>query len=363
MWKKSKTEKENKVETVKAVHRNPSIAFPEDGYKEEDFQFITREDDDGTDNVFSGESFFRAAMHRFFAGKSNVFGLVLLCILILLAIIGPHISGYGYDEQNLERTDMAPRIPGILSGTEVLPGTTGDIRVNRYEELGLTDTFYFFGTDNLGRDMFSRCFQGLRVSLLIALAAGIIDLVIGMNYGMISGFTGGKTDLIMQQIVDIAGSIPSLVIVTLLMLILKPGVGTIIFALMLTGWMEMSIVARAQVLKLKDQEFVLAARTLGAKNTFILFREILPNIVGTLITQIMVSIPAAIFLETFLSFVGLGLPIGSCSLGRLISDGFANCLLHPWKLMPCMLILILLMIACNLVADGLKEAFDPKAGR
>lgn len=150
---------------------------------------------------------------------------------MIMSLIGPYLSGHNYAEQNLERANMAPRIPGLLSGEEKLSGTEGQILVNRYEDLGLQDVYYPFGTDGLGRDFFSRCFQGLRVSVLIALAAALIDLVIGVNYGMISGYLGGKTDLIMQQIVDIAGSIPSLVIVTLLMLVLKPGVGTIIFAL------------------------------------------------------------------------------------------------------------------------------------
>ena len=147
------------------------------------------------------------------------------------------------------------------------------------------------------------------------------------------------------------------------MLVLEPGAGTIIFALMLTGWTEMSIMTRALVLRLKEQEYVQAARTLGAGNMYIMFREILPNITGNLITQIMVSIPDAIFLETFLSFVGLGLPLGSCSLGQLISDGFSHCVLHPYKLFPAMVILVLLMIACNLVADGLREAFDTSSVR
>ena len=330
----------------------------------DDFQFHVRTDDSlEIDHSFAGDSFFKAGVKRFLAKKSNVFGLALLCFLMIMSLIGPYLSGHNYAEQNLECANMAPRIPGLLSGEEKLSGTGGQILVNRYEDLGLQDVYYPFGTDGLGRDLFSRCFQGLRVSVLIALAAALIDLVIGVNYGMISGYLGGKTDLIMQQIVDIAGSIPSLVIVTLLMLVLKPGVGTIIFALMLTGWMEMSIIARTQVLRLKDQEFVQAARTLGANSAFILFREILPNVTGTLITQIMVSIPGAIFLETFLSFVGLGLPLGSCSLGQLISEGFANCLLHPYKLLPCMVILVLLMIACNLVADGLREAFDTRSVR
>ena len=326
----------------------------------QDFFFAQRNTDLSIDVSFSGDSFFRLAIKRFFGRGINVFGLVLLILLILSAILVPSLSGFDYNEQNLERANMAPRIPGILSGTITLPGTNGAIVKNRYEELGLTDVFYIFGTDNLGRDMFSRCFMGLRVSLLIALAAALINLIIGMNYGMISGFIGGRTDFIMQQIVDVAGSIPTLVIVTILMLILKPGISSILIALMLTGWMEMSLIARAQVLRLKDQEFILAARTLGEGSAFILFKELLPNITGTLITEIMVSIPNAIFLETFLSFVGMGLPIGSCSLGRLISEGFDNCLLYPYRLFPCMLILIALMIACNLVADGLRDAFDPK---
>ena len=202
------------------------------------------------DHSFAGDSFFKAGVKRFLAKKSNVFGLALLCLLMVMSLIGPYLSGHSYAEQNLERANMAPRIPGLLSGEEKLSGTEGQILVNRYEELGLQDIYYPFGTDSLGRDLFSRCFQGLRVSVLIALAAALIDLVIGVNYGMISGYLGGRTDLIMQQIVDIAGSIPSLVIVTLLMLGLKPGVGTIIFALMLTGWMEMSIIARTQLLRL-----------------------------------------------------------------------------------------------------------------
>ena len=329
-----------------------------------DFQFHVRQAEELViDHSFSGDSFFRTGIKRFFARRSNVFGLVLLCLLIVMSIIGPHLSGFDYSEQNLERANMAPRIPGILSGEENLSGTNGTIHVNRYEELGLTDTYYLFGTDDLGRDLFSRCFQGLRVSVLIALAAALIDLVIGINYGMISGFFGGKVDLVMQQFIDIAGSIPSLVIVTLLMMVLKPGVGTIIFALMLTGWMEMSIIARTEVIKRKEEEFVLAARTLGAGRFYILFKEILPNITGALITEIMVSIPGAIFLETFLSFIGLGLPIGSCSLGSLISNGFENCLLHPYKLFPSVIVLVLLMIACNLVADGLREAFDTSSAR
>ena len=145
-----------------------------------------------------------------------------------------------------------------------MPKTSGSIISNKYKELGLSDTYYLFGTDNLGRDLFSRCFMGLRVSLIIALVATAINLIIGMNYGMISGYFGGLTDIIMQRIVDIIGSIPTLVVVTLLMIVLEPGMGSIIFALMLSGWFEMSLIARSEVLKVKQLEYVQASRTMGA---------------------------------------------------------------------------------------------------
>ncbi|MBQ7187034.1 MAG: ABC transporter permease [Ruminococcus sp.] len=300
---------------------------------------------------------------RFFARKSAVAGLVILALLTLLAIIGPYISGHSYDDQQLERANLAPRVPGlasigILDGSETMNKTGGEVRVNRYEELGITDEYYIFGTDSLGRDMFSRAFMGLRVSLFIALAATVINLVIGMNYGIISGYFGGMTDIIMQRVIDVVGSIPTLVVVTLLMLVLEPGMGSIILALMLSGWIEMSHIARAEVLKVKELEYVQAARTLGAGHRHIIFREIMPNITGKLVTQIMLGIPSAVFLEAFLSFVGLGMPAGSCSLGTMLTDGFSNVLLHIYKLIPTAALMVLLMIGCHLVAEGLKKAAE-----
>ena len=284
-------------------------------------------------------------------------------LLTVLAVIGPYISGHGYDDQQLERANLAPRVPvlasmGILDGSETLNKTSGEVTVNRYEELGITDEYYIFGTDSLGRDMFARAFMGLRISLVIALAATVINLVIGMNYGIISGYFGGMTDIIMQRVIDVIGSIPTLVVVTLLMLVLQPGMGSIILALMLSGWIEMSHIARAEVLKVKELEYVQAARTLGAGHMHIIFREIMPNITGKLVTQIMLSIPAAVFLEAFLSFVGLGMPAGSCSLGTMLTDGFSNVLLHSYKLLPTAALMVLLMIGCHLVAEGLKKAAE-----
>jgi oligopeptide transport system permease protein len=328
-----------------------------DGFTSEDFEPVQRTESLEVDTAFSGEGRLKTAFRRYTSNKAAMFGLVTLLLLIILSIIIP-LVGKDYDEQNVDRSMLAPRIQGILDGSEKIPYTTGEKVVNKYEEQSISDDSYWFGTDLLGRDLFTRCFKGLQVSLIIALAAGVISLLIGMNYGMISGFIGGKTDMIMQQIVDVLSSIPTLVVVTLLMLIFKPGMGSIIIAIMLTGWIEMSIISRAQVFKLKEREYVLAARTLGAGNIHILFKEILPNIFETLITELMVSIPTAIFFETFLSFVGLGLPVGSCSLGRLISEGFDNCLIHPYMLIPPIILLVLLMVSANLVAEGLKEAFE-----
>ena len=326
---------------------------------ETDFQFVKRDVEEEPDTVFAGESAGRAALKAFCSKKRNILAAAILLLLILLSIIGPYLTGHRYDVQNLDAANLAPKIPLLADGSETVYLTSGTIVRNSYTELGLENVSYLFGTDHLGRDLFSRCWQGLRVSLLVALAATVINFLIGVNYGMISGYFGGKVDMIMQRIIEIAGSIPSLVVVTLMMLVLKPGVGTIILALMITGWMDMGIIARTHTLRVKDQEYILAARTQGAGKFYIIYKEILPNIFGSLLTQAMVNIPAAIFMETFLSFVGLGLPMGSCSIGSLISAGFENCLLHPYKLVPPVIILVLLMIACNLISDGLRDALDP----
>ena len=312
--------------------------------KKEDFVFASDQVKKGAvKEAVSGVK--HETLKRFMAQRSAVFGAVILVLLILLSLVGPYISGHSYDEQNLSYANMAPRVPllsglGIFDGSEDVPKTSGTITENKYETLEITDTYYLFGTDSLGRDMFARCFMGLRISLIIAFAATMINLIIGMNYGIVSGYFGGATDLIMQRFIDIISSIPTLVVVTLLMLVLQPGMGSIIVALMVSGWFEMSLIARAEVLKVKELEYVQAAKTMGAGHMHIIFKDIVPNIVGKLVTQIMLSIPQAVFLEAFLSFVGLGMPAGTCSLGTLLSDGFKNAMLHPYKLLPAAIIMI-----------------------
>ena len=330
--------------------------------KDEDFVPVSpKERDETKTEAVSGTK--NETLKRFMAQKSAVAGLIILAVLILLSIIGPHLTGHKYNEQNLDRANMAPRVPvlsslGILNGSETEPKTNGAVKINHYEELGITDSYYLFGTDNLGRDLFSRCFMGLRISLLIAFISTVINLIIGMNYGVISGYFGGITDIMMQRVIDVIGSIPTLVIVTLMMIIMKPGMLSIILALMLSGWISLSLIAREEVLKVKELEYIQAARTIGAGNGRIIIREIVPNIIDKLMNPIMLSIPSAVFLEAFLSIVGIGMPAGSCSLGILLSDGFSNALLHPYKLFPPAFIMVLLMISCHLIAEGIKKATE-----
>jgi oligopeptide transport system permease protein len=239
--------------------------------------------------------------------------------------------------------------------------STGTVVVNKYKtNPSLEKTYYWFGTDVLGRDIFTRTWTGTQISLYIAFIAVAVDMLFGMSYGLISGYFGGTVDMLMQRFVEVLNGIPTLVLVTLLIIVLKPGLGTITLALAITGWIGMSRIARAQVLKLKEQEFILASKTLGARDFFIIFKDILPNIFGQLIIMSMFSIPNAIFTEAFLAFVGLGVPQPMASLGSLISDAFKSFTTHPYMIIFPVVVLAVIMLSFNLLADGLRDAFDPK---
>lgn len=334
-------------------------------FQPDDFTLRGGTDDTRIDSNFASAGFWKEVRIRFFRNKGAVVALIIVLLIGLLAAFGPMMTDYTYSDQKLTQKNFAPRIPvlenlGIFNGDEQLSTTTGTKTINGYKDKNLTDVYYWFGSDTLGRDIWTRVWEGTRISLGIALCAALIDLVIGMSYGLVSGYYGGRVDSVMQRIAEIVNGIPRLVIVTLLMLILPRGFLTIVFALMITEWIGMSRIARAEMLKLKESEFVLASRTLGAKDFFIIFREILPNIVGPIITQMMFTIPTAIFTEAFLSFVGLGIPVPMCSLGSLISDAFNSFTTHPYQIIPPIIVLALLMMCFNILADGLREAFDPK---
>ncbi|MDR1977174.1 MAG: ABC transporter permease [Synergistaceae bacterium] len=308
----------------------------------------------------------REILSRLSKNKGAAVAFCCIVLITALAVIGPMVSGYRYDQQLTGRDNMAPRIQGVerlglFDGVETIKTSRGLNVVNKYEKLeGGENVYHWFGTDVLGRDLFTRTWTGTRISLFIALVAVLIDMLFGMGYGLVSGYFGGKVDMCMQRFVEVLNGIPNLIIVTLLIIVLKPGLTSIILALMMTGWIGMSRVARAQMIKLKEQEFVLAARTLGAGHFFLIFREVLPNIFAQLLVMSMFSIPNAIFSEAFLAFIGIGIPVPLASLGSLIADSFKSLTTHPYMIFFPVTVLAALMLSFNLLADGLRDALDPK---
>ena len=241
--------------TADAIVSAVDAMYTEHTFAEKDFALKHNEDEISVDTNFAAQNFWKEALIRFFNKKSAVLGLVLIVIIVLLAVLGPGMNSYTYSGQDLSQKNFAPRVPGIeqfgiLDGSEKMSTTTGTKVTNAYQEKDKLDVYYWFGSDLYGRDIWTRTWEGARVSLIIAVAAAIIDMVIGMSYGLISGYFGGRVDMVMQRFLEVANGIPRLVIVTLLLLVLQPGMVTIIFALMLTEWVGMSRIARAEMLKL-----------------------------------------------------------------------------------------------------------------
>ncbi len=330
----------------------------------DDFVLANR-GDLGVDRVYGSQSFWRDALSRFVKNKGAVFGLVMIVLIVFMAFAGPALSGYDYRTQDISQRNLPPHVAGweaipIFSGVSVQYANGQAMRADVYEQKGIRDVTHIFGTDALGRDQFARTWTGTRVSLYVALVAILIDTLIGMSFGLVSGYFGGKVDFFLQRIVEILSTIPTTVIVTLLIVVMKPGLASITLALMITEWIGMSRVTRAQTLRLKEQEFVLASRTLGESTPAIIFAEILPNIFGQIIVMCMMTIPNAIFTEAFLAFIGLGIPAPLASLGSLISDGFKSMTLYPFLVAWPVAVLALLMLSFNLMADGLRDALDPR---
>ena len=320
------------------------------------FCLSAEEHAEAVEKEYANVSYIKEAVYHFSSNKGAVISVVVIVLIAMMAIFAPVSSPYIYDEVQSQYSNLPPRVPG-LETVQIFDGFKSG--KNIYAEKDALDQYHYFGTDNLGRDIWTRVWCGTRISLLIAGAAVLVDVLIGVIYGLISGYFGGKLDIIMQRITEVISSIPQLVIVTLMLVVIKPGVMNIIIALFITGWINMSRIVRAQVLKYKNQEFVLAARTLGVSSRNIIFREILPNIMEQIIVTFMFSIPNAIFLEAFLAFVGLGVPAPIASLGSMINDGYKSALAYPYMVIAPVVVLALLMLAFNIFADGLRDAIDP----
>lgn len=309
------------------------------------------------DKAYSNQSFWADVWLRLRKNKVSVICAALILLIVVYALVVPMVSPYRYDEVNTLQSNLPPRIPG-LEKLGIFDGTFRGL--NPYETKGLDDVYHYFGTDSLGRDIWTRCAMGCRISLLIAAVAVVIDILIGVVYGLVAGYFGGMVDMIMQRFIEIISGIPTLVVLTLLLLIMKPGLGSIIIALVFSGWISMSRIVRAQTLKLKEMEYVLASRTLGASSFSILKGDLLPNTLGQIIVTFMFSIPNAIFTEAFLAFIGLGVPAPLASLGTMINDGYRSAMTYPYLVVLPIVVLGLLMLCFNLFADGLRDAVDPQ---
>lgn len=225
---------------------------------------------------------------------------------------------------------------------------------------------HWFGTDFYGRDIFVRVLYGMRISLVIAFAATILNLVIGVLYGAIAGFAGGRIDALMMRFVDILYSVPMQIYVILIMVAMgdnKAGILPIVIALGVASWLSMARIVRGETMQLKESEFVLAAKTLGATNQRILFKHLLPNAMSSIIVTATLLIPSAIFTESFLSYIGIGISPPEASLGTLVSEAMQIYQQQPYQLIIPALAISLIIFAFNLLGDGLRDALDPKMSR
>lgn len=315
----------------------------------EDFEFIENRNIE-VDKNFASQGYWRGVFVHFVKNKFAMTGVILVTAIMIFAIFAPVFSSYAYD-QIVSITDE--------SGKEIVAKSLSPQIAGSAENL-FSDKTFIFGTDDMGRDLWTRTWQGARVSLLIAFVAIFIDMLIGTSYGLISGYFGGNVDNFMQRFIEIAGSIPTLVIISILAIFMPKGIGLVIASLLITEWIGMSKIARAECLKIKEREYVLASRTLGAGNFHIIFKQILPNTIAPIITQVMFSIPVAIFTEAFLSFVGVGIVLPQCSIGSLIEAGFGNITILPYQILPPITVLAILMLGFNLIGDGFRDALAPK---
>lgn len=349
------------------------------------------------DEKFQGKpiGFFKDAMLRFVKNKGAIVSAVIIMLLVVLAIVGPSMNPFGYKQQHLNEgwTLLPPKVPGIeklgiMDGTkeiEVQKASMqqkyGDamvevvkeydqvyrnrkipmatIRIDVYKQQGAEGQYFWFGTDALGRDQWTRLWRGSRISLTIAFLAVIINVFIGVVYGAISGYYGGWVDMLMQRFIEIISSIPTMVVVILAMMFLGAGMMSFVIAFVFTGWTGMSRMIRAQFYKYKGHEYVLASRTMGAKDRTLIFRHILPNAIGPIITQATLAIPGAIFLESTLSYLGLGISAPEPSIGNLLSEGQKVLLTTPHLVIFPAILISILMLSFNMFGNGLRDAFDP----
>lgn len=298
--------------------------------KPEDFMPVTLDLHEAEALTRPPISYWQDVWMRFRKNRLATIGLTVLAIMTVMAIIGPIISPWDYRTQDY----------------------------GHFNEF--VSSRHWFGTDYLGRDIFTRLWYGTRISIFIGVMAALIDLAIGVVYGGIAGYFGGIVDDIMMRIVDVLYAIPYLLIVILLLVVMEPGLWTIILAMSITGWVGMARLVRGQILQLREMEYVLAAKSMGAPPKRIIARHLVPNTMGVVLVNLTMTIPAAIFGEAFLSFIGLGVPMPLASLGTIANEGYQVLKIHPHCMVIPAIAISLLILSFNFVGDGLRDALDPR---
>jgi oligopeptide transport system permease protein len=328
----------------------------EDEITEDLFVHAPLESSESEELTGSPVTFWRETLRRVKKNRGAFIGLITIILFSIMALIGPLLSEHSYMEQDLARSNLPPKAAGL----EWLGFDGFDVNgKDQYEARDINESFWF-GTDEFGRDLWTRTWKATQISLFIGIVAALLDLIIGVVYGGISAFYGGRLDNAMQRIIEILIGIPNLIVIILFILILEPGITSIILAMVITGWVGMARVVRGQILQLKGQEYILAARTLGTTNAKIIWKHLVPNVMGAIIITLMFTIPTAIFFEAFLSFIGLGLQPPIASLGVLIEDGYKSMRFFSYKLLFPAIVISGIMISFNLLGDGLRDALDPR---
>lgn len=278
-------------------------------------------------------SLWREGFERFLQNRLASFGVIFLSILSLLCLLSPWISPYSYDSQDILYGPVGPSLK------------------------------HLFGTDTLGRDLFTRVLYGGRMSFAVGLCATAVSVSIGLIWGSIAAWKGGKTDSFMMRMVDIAYAFPFTIFVILLMVWFGRSLILLFLAIGAVEWLTMARIVRGQVLSLKNQEFIDAARCIGLHPLQIVFRHIFPNILGPVIVYTTLTIPSVMLLEAFLSFLGLGVQPPASSWGILIREGAETMENYPWLLIFPGILLSLTLFSLNFIGDGLRDAFDPRSSK
>ncbi|GBU10625.1 oligopeptide ABC transporter permease [Erysipelotrichaceae bacterium] len=320
------------------------------------FEFATHFEGANEQITSESISFWRGSINRLFKQKVTLISMVIITLIILGAIIIPFGKEALVLVQDPRIQNLPPKIP-FLSNMGIFDGFRGG--ADAYAKVGV-ERFYFFGTDELGRDIFLRLWFGMRTSLLIALIVTTSELVIGSVIGGISGYIGGTVDIIIQRIIEILVNIPTLIVMMVLTLAMGASFTTLVLALVIFGWIGFSRLVRAQILKYKELEFVLAAKTLGANPLRIMFQHLLPNMLSTFVVALTLSFPAVILSEAYYTLLGMGLPISNISLGQLIVQNVGKLTTYASQLIIPTIFMATISLTFNLFGNGLRDALDPK---